>query len=175
MTDKNKKKKTNEKVEFDFGVGKMSFSNLFKGIADFIETAAKLSDESEEIKKEGKIKLGKDIRGVYGINIRTMTGGKPHFETFGNIKQTDKGPVVEEEREPVVDVFDEADYIQIIAELPGVFKKDIHLEIKGDILEISAKSEKRRYSKEVLLPHKVKKEGMISSYKNGILEVKFQK
>jgi len=177
MTDKKKKeeKKEKEKVEFDFGVGKMSFSGLFKGISDLIETAAKLSDESGEIKKEGEIKFGKDLKGVYGFNIRTMAGGRPNIETFGNIKQTDKGPIVDEERDPVVDIFDEEDHILVIAEIPGVLKKDIDLDVKGDILKIYAESGKRKYSKEVLLPRKVKGEGMSSSYKNGILEIKFQK
>ncbi|MBS3819580.1 Hsp20/alpha crystallin family protein [bacterium] len=173
--DKKKEKEEKEKVEVDFGVGKLTFSGLFKGINDLVDIASKLSDESGEVKKEGKIKVGKDVKGVYGVNIRTMAGGKPHVETFGNIKQTDKGPVVEEEREPVVDVFDEKDHIQVIAELPGVYKRDIQIQVQGDILKISAKSGKRRYSKEVLLPHKVKEEEGSSSYKNGILDIKLQK
>jgi len=80
--------------------------------------------------------------------------------------------VVEEVREPMVDVFDEAGEIYIVAEMPGIEKKDIHLEIKGDILDISAEGKKRKYQKEILLSRPAKAEDMNWSYKNGVLEIK---
>jgi HSP20 family protein len=59
--------------------------------------------------------------------------------------------------------------------MPGVNEEDIKLDLKGDILDISAKSGDRKYHKEILLPAKVKPETLVSSYKNGILEVKIKK
>lgn len=41
-------------------------------------------------------------------------------------------------REPIIDVFDEGDYLMVIVELSGVEESDIHLEIKGDILNLKA-------------------------------------
>lgn len=176
MTEEKKKgEKEKEDFEVNLGVGKLTFGGLFKGISDLMDLASKLSNEVGEIKKEGEIKIGKEIKGVYGFNIRTMAGGKPIIETFGNIKKTAKGPVVEEEREPVVDIFDEKDYVLVVAELPGVSEDDINFEVKGDILRISAMTGDRKYSKEILLPSKVGKDKIKSSYKNGVLEIKLIK
>lgn len=43
-----------------------------------------------------------------------------------------------EVREPIIDVFDEGDYLMVIVELSGVEESDIHLEIKGDFLNLKA-------------------------------------
>jgi HSP20 family protein len=169
-------KKKNEKDEglgIDFGLG-----GLFKGIEKLIDLAADLKEAGDEIKKEGEIDfshLKKGMKGVYGFSIKTMTGGRPVVESFGNIKKTPKGPTVEEEREPLTDVFDEKEEVRVYAEIPGVNEEDIKLDLKGDILDILAKSGDRKYHKEILLPAKVKSETLISSYKNGILEVKIRK
>lgn len=170
------KKGEKEGIEFDFGLGKVKFGGLFKGIGDLIDLASKLSEQAGEIKKVGEIKgLPKRAKGVYGFSVRTLVGGKPLIETFGNIKKTPKGPVVEEVREPIVDVFDEKEHILVIAELPGISEENIKIDIEGDILKLSAEDKDKKYAKEVLLPSKVRKETMKSSYKNGILEIKLEK
>jgi len=169
-------KKEEKGFEFDFGVGKMKFGGLFKGIGNLIDLASKLSEETEGITKVGEIKgLPKQAKGVYGFSVRTMVGGKPIIETFGNLKETPKGPVVEEVREPMVDVFDEKDHILVIAELPGVSEDEVKIDVEGDILKLTASNKDRKYAKEVLLPAKVNKEGVKSIYKNGILEVTLPK
>ena len=75
----------------------------------------------------------------------------------------------------LVDVLDEGDRVVVLAELPGVAEKDIHLEVKYDILELTAEARNRKYSKEVLLPSEVEADTMESSYRNGILEIKLRK
>ncbi len=178
MTEERRKKGQKGKGGIDVDIGSnshFSLGGIFKGIENFIDLASKLSEQSGEIKDQGEIKLGKDLKGMYGFSIRTMAGGTPKVETFGNIKKTPKGPVVEEEREPLVDIFDEEDHILIISELPGVSEKDINFELRGDILKLSAKSKDRKYSKEILLSAKVQKDKIESSYKNGILEIKLIK
>ena len=167
------KKKKEEGIGFDFGIG-----GLFKGIEKLIDLAAELKEAGGEVKKEGEIDLShlkEGMKGVFGFAIKTAVGGKPIVEPFGNIKKTPKGPKVEEEREPITDVFDEKDEIRVYAEMPGVSQEDIRLDLKGDILDISAQSGDRKYHKEVLLPAKVKPETLESSYKNGILEIKIKK
>jgi HSP20 family protein len=170
-----KKKKEEEEVGLDFGLG-----GLFKGLGNLIDAATKLAEKGEELSKTGEIKFSgldkikglKDLKGVYGINVRTMADGRPSVQPFGNIKKTPKGPVVEEVREPIVDVFDEPEEVHIVAEMPGIDEKDIKLDIKGDILNISAEGENRKYQKEVLLSRPASAEEMSWTYKNGILEIK---
>jgi HSP20 family protein len=75
----------------------------------------------------------------------------------------------------LTDLFEEKDEVRIYAEMPGVNEEDIKFDLKGDILDISARSGERRYHKEILLPIRVKKEALSYSYKNGVLEVRIQK
>ena len=167
------KKKKEEEIGFDFGIG-----GLFNGIEKLVDLVAELKEAGGEIKKEGEIDLShlkKGMKGVFGFSVKTMTGGKTVVEPFGNVKKTPKGPIVEEEREPIIDVFDEKDEIRVYAEMPGVNEEAISLELKGDILELKAVSKDRKYYKEVLLPAKVKPETLTRSYKNGILEVRIHK
>jgi HSP20 family protein len=169
-----KQKEEPEEIEIDFGMGKIGFGGLFKGIGNLIELADKLNKEG--VNKTGEIKgLPKDVKGVYGFRIRTMSGGKPVIDTFGNVKETAKGPVVEEVREPIVDVFDEKDHILVIAELPGVSNDNIKVEVTGDILNLTTSDKDRQYAKEILLPCKVNEETLKTSYKNGILEITLEK
>ncbi|MBU4361728.1 Hsp20/alpha crystallin family protein, partial [bacterium] len=85
MANKNKNEK-DEDLGIDFGLG-----GLFKGIEKLIDLAADLKEAGGEIKKEGEIDLSnlkKGMKGVYGFSIKTMTGGRPVVESFGNIKKT---------------------------------------------------------------------------------------
>lgn len=171
MSDKQKKK---GEINIDLG-----FGNLFKGMGNFIDLVSELAEKGESIIEksgeftgEGKLK---DLKGVYGFSVRTGVGGSPKVEHFGNIKQTEKGPIVDEIREPIIDVFDEEGYIRILAELPGVAENDIKAALKGDILTIQAENKDRKYNKEILLDSPVKADSLSKLFKNGILEVKLTK
>lgn len=162
-------KTQDEKEKQGLGLG-----GIFKGLGGFIELLGDLAEKGETLKREGEIKIGKEAKGVYGFTIRTGIGGEPSISSFGNIKRTPKGPVVEEIREPITDVFDEKDKILMVAEMPGVEEDKILVEIKGDILTIESKNE-RKYKKEVLLPCQVLESTLKTKYKNGVLEIKINK
>ena len=181
MEEKDKEKKSKEGKEsfdFDFGIGKLSFGGLFDGIEKLVDLAADLKEAGGEIKKEGEIDLSQlkeGMKGIFGFSIKTAVGGKPIVEPFGNIRKTPKGPTVDEEREPITDVFDEKEEVRIYAEMPGVNEEEIKINLSDDILDISAKNQDRKYHKEILLPSKVKAETLTSNYKNGIFEVRIKK
>lgn len=160
------------KVNVDIGLG-----GLFKGIGSLLDLVSKIAEEGEaQTSRSGEIEaLGGKLKGVYGFSVRTGLGGKPVIEHFGNIQETETGAVVAETREPLVDVLDEGGRLVVIAELPGVEEKDIHLKVEGDILEIVASSKDRKYQKEVLLPSAVDPESLESSYRNGVLEIRLAK
>jgi len=173
-----KEKKKDDGFDIDFGIGKLSLGGLFKGIENLVDLAAKLKEAGGEINKEGEIDLSnlkEGMKGVFGFSVKTAVGGKPVVESFGNVKKTPAGPKVEEEREPITDVFDEVEEVRIYAEMPGVNQEDIKLDLKEDILDISAQTGDRKYHKEILLPAKVQVETLVSSYNNGILEIKAKK
>ncbi len=112
---------------------------------------------------------------IYGFSVTVGPDGKPVVREFGNVRPTPKGPMIQEETEPLVDVMDEGDYIKVYAELPGVNKEDIKLHASEDELVISVDTERRKYYKEVKLPARVKPDTAKASYKNGVLEVKLEK
>ncbi|MEI7663059.1 MAG: Hsp20/alpha crystallin family protein [Bacteroidota bacterium] len=169
--DNNKEKKG--EADFDlFGLG-----GLFKGIEKLVDLAGKL-EEKGGVSKEGELNLDhikKGMKGVYGFTINTAGGGSPKVETFGNIKKTPEGPKVDEEREPITDMFDEKNEIVVIAEMPGIEEHDIIIDLKEDILEISAATKTRTYRKELLLPVKVTKQNLRHKFTNGILEIRIKK
>lgn len=169
----NKHNEKDQNADFDlFGIG-----GLFKGIEKLVDLAGKL-DEKGMMSKEGEINLDhlkKGMKGVYGFTINTASGGSPKVETFGNIKKTPEGPKVDEEREPITDVFDEKDEIVILAEMPGIEEADIKIDLKEDILEIAAVGTNRTYRKELLLPVRVRKENLSNKFTNGILEIRIKK
>ena len=171
--EKENKKEKREEADFDlFGLG-----GLFKGIEKLVDLAGKL-EENGGIKKEGEINfdhIKKGMKGVYGFTINTAGGGSPKVETFGNIKKTPEGPKVDEEREPITDLFDEKNELVIIAEMPGIEETDIKIDLKEDILEISAISKTRSYRKEMLLPVKASKQNLKHKFTNGILEIRIKK
>ncbi|MFZ4563926.1 MAG: Hsp20/alpha crystallin family protein [Bacteroidales bacterium] len=171
--EKYKNKEKAEDADFDlFGLG-----GLFKGIEKLVDLAGKLEDKGG-IKKEGEINfdhIKKGMKGVYGFTINTAGGGAPKVETFGNIKKTPEGPKVDEEREPITDVFNEKNELVIIAEMPGIEEADLKIDLKEDILEISAASKSRIYRKELLLPVKTIKQNLRHKFTNGILEIRIKK
>lgn len=77
-----------------------------------------------------------------------------------------------EEREPLVDVFDKGKNLRIVAELPGIEKKNIKLKLEESKLIISTKDKK--YYKEVELPSKANLSKKFSC-KNGVLQIDLEK
>ena len=177
MSIKDDKKEEKDKAEIDFGIGKISFGGLFKGIGSVIDLVSKMEEEGKgEVRREGGFTSPSGrVKGVYGFSIKTGLGGKPTVEPFGNVKKTAKGPTVSEEREPIVDIFDEKEEVRIIVEVPGVAEESIKTEIKGDVLTLEAKDTDRKYYKEVVLPKNVDAGTLKSKYKNGVLEIRIDK
>lgn len=174
--------------------GRGFLGGLFNGLNNLVDLAAKLEKEGGVISRQGEIKdIGKrlssldalkglkqrkEIKGVYGFTIRTGLGssGGPRVESFGNVKKTTKeGPVIEEVREPIVDIFEEKDHLTIIAEIPGVAENTIKTTVKNDVLILEAGKEGHMlYRKEILLPYSVNPKTSKKSYKNGVLNLEFK-
>ena len=169
-----KKREEREHTSLDLGLG-----GIFKGLGTLIELASKLEQEGgTEATREGEIGSlgGKGIKAVYGISVKLGGEGRPTIEQFGNVHEDEhKGPVVDEVREPIIDRFDEGDYVLVVAEMPGVDEADIKYDVQGDILIVSAETGEKKYHKEVLLSTPVDTDKSSSSYRNGIFELKLWK
>jgi len=147
------------------------YREFYRIMRDF-EEFARLSPE--ELRRRG---LRVEGPYVYGFSITIGPDGRPEIREFGNVKKIRGRPVITEEREPLVDVLESNDEITVIAELPGVEKDKISVEVSEDKRRviIKASDTNRKYYKEVDLPAEVDPGSAKASYKNGILEVKLKK
>ena len=156
------------------------FEDFFSGFPGF-EEFGEIMEEMRKRMEEGRISMdeellkkmkpGKPI--VYGFSFKIGPKGKGVFEEFGNI-EPGRRPVVKEEREPLVDVIEKRGTITILAELPGVEKKNIKLNL-GDKNMVLIIDVPNKFYKEIQLPTKVKSKMGKSHYKNGVLEVELKK
>ena len=92
---------------------------------------------------------------------------------------------------PTVDIYDNDEYIFITAELPGIDKKDIVIDVKDGVLTLKGErsfdnevKEKKYYRRErtfgkferiFRLPAKVDPEKISADYKDGILKIDIPK
>lgn len=169
-------KKNRGKADDDNPLG--GISGFLGGLTEIVEKLGELADKSRELSGKGELSdlgLGKQLKGVYGFNVRVGLGDdKVKVQPFGNIKRDKQSgeTVVQEVREPMVDLFEEKDHLLIVAEMPGIGSKDVKLEIKDDVLTIRAERGEKKYGKEVLLPRSYPREKMEVSCNNGMLEIK---
>ncbi|MDI9619659.1 MAG: Hsp20/alpha crystallin family protein [Candidatus Nezhaarchaeota archaeon] len=150
---------------------KSFWDSFFEGFGDFERMIDEFMKDFEEISRRGGAQSF-----VYGFSVSMGPDGKPVVREFGNVKPSPRGPILKEEVEPLVDVFDEKDAVKVCAEIPGVNKEDIRLNLTDDNkLVISVENPQRRYYKEVALPAKVNPDNSKATYKNGVLEVVLEK
>jgi len=156
------------------------FRERFEEVDREIEERMKGGIGGREISR-GRYSIGRCPRVDFGYSVRTLVEEKYEPSFRGREKRMVREIRVDEEaakeKEPLIDIMDEKDYMVVIAEVPGVEEEDIKIEIGdgGGKLIISTEGEdKRRYYKEVDLPSKVKGE-IKRMYKHGVLEVKLEK
>ncbi|MDD1701946.1 MAG: Hsp20/alpha crystallin family protein [Methanoregula sp.] len=162
-----KKKNKVDAPILDFG---LKFGGILTELGNFTQDITKMVEEGKtEMSRTGEISLDRSQkrRGMYGVSVRIGGDGMPRVDTFGRRPESDI-------REPIVDVFDEADRLQVIVELPGVEEKEISVALKGNTLIITAGKGERKYKKEIDLGTEVKGEPK-KQYKNGILEINLKK
>lgn len=114
---------------------------------------------------------------IYGWTYRISSDGKPVFQEFGNIPRTplSKSEELPESREPLVDVQETDKQITVIAEIPGVSKEDVDLEVTNDTLTIKVDNPERKYYKEVQLPAEVDEDSGDAKFNNGVLSITLNK
>jgi HSP20 family protein len=142
MDDKNEKKEESTGQEMLSGMG-----GIFEGVSNLLGRLSELAEKGQELKKTSQFQSssGKEANASYGMSVSFASGG-PKGSTSGvqPINKTAapkpkpaplKKPT--EDREPQVDVFDEADHVSIIAELPGVTVENVALDFNDRVIEFS--------------------------------------
>jgi len=117
------------------------------------------------------------LDGLYDVSVRIGGRTPPTLPRVGSIPRAmRRPPVADETREPMVDVFDEDDTVIVIAQLPGIAERAAHWSFRDPRhLTIRADSADRKYAKELALPTAVDEQATVSSFANGVLELRLLK
>ncbi len=110
----------------------------------------------------------------YGYSLTVGPDGKPVVKEYGNVQP---GLLQKSEtREPFVDVIvdNKEKVLKIVAEMPGVEKKDIKIEVVGRVVNLDANNGDKKYQTKIPIKQKVDEDSVKATYSNGILEVKFK-
>lgn len=129
-----------------------------------------LEDVFEEAKSTGTV----SGPFYYGYTMTVGPDGKPVVKEYGNVKP---GLLpTSDTREPLVDtIVDEKEkVVKLVAEMPGVEKKDVKIVVDGKLVNIDAEHGEKKYHAKVPIKYKVDENSVKASYKNGILEILFK-
>ncbi|OIP90499.1 MAG: heat-shock protein [Syntrophobacterales bacterium CG03_land_8_20_14_0_80_58_14] len=156
---------------------------MLSGLTDIAEKLSEISEKGETVTKKGEFTFPSKeggVKGVYGFSLKTGLGGKDDaikVEPFGNIRKDKKTgeAVVQEIHEPLIDVFEDEKATTLIAEMPGVGPGDIKIDVRDDVLTISADKGEKKYRKEVLLSHSPAKDKIKVTSNNGIVTIRCEK
>lgn len=163
MKDKQKK----EKIEAKMAENTLnSIGKFVPGLGKLMEEAKKnpaFKDRLKEVNQEvdRRLRQGLRLRGT-----QTEEGLEQNF--VKSIKSQSKT------REIYVDIFDEKNFYKIIAEIPGVEEKDIHIDFKDNQLTLKVDTVKHKYYKKFKVPEDLDGE-FKKKYLNGVLELAFKK
>jgi HSP20 family protein len=151
-------------------------ASLLRGLGDLIDKLSDLAEAGEKWKEAG-LKRG-DVSATVGFRVR-MAGRdrEVKIEPFATRREepAPREPARHEAhgevRAPLVDVFDEEGYVQIVAEMPGTESAEAALEPGGRELVLRSTAGPRRYEARIGLARPVTGEPRVT-VRNGIVEVR---
>jgi HSP20 family protein len=126
---------------------------------------------------------------VYGYSMTIGPDGKPKVREFGNLRPSSRlggprvggsnasasAPLISGEREPLADVTTTDKEVKVILEMPGVNKENIKINAYDNTVEVKSEDPQRKYHRVIEIPAEADVQTVRSTYKNGILEIVFNK
>ena len=112
----------------------------------------------------------------YGYQLTVGPDGKPKIREFGNVRPAARGLVEQTGvRQPLVDTaFDEKNNtLTVTAEMPGVDKEDIQVNLAGQYVTIHAEKGDKKYHTDIPVNVEIG-DSAKATYTNGILELKIK-
>src|SRR5919112_3051934 len=114
----------------------------------------------------------------YGYQVTVGPDGKPHVREFGNIRPSAKGLIEQAGvRAPLVDsaVDQKQNTLRVTAEMPGVNKEDIKVNVSDKYVTVHAERGDKKYHTDIPVDVELDDSASFSSakatYTNGILEL----
>ena len=161
--------------DWDIGFGRRFFQDIDREFSEAEEMLNRMFRTVREMKKPS------DIIGAfpyyYGYQITVGPDGRPRVKEFGNVKPSARG-LIEQSGvgEPLVDTaLDEKENtLTITAEMPGVTKQDVRVNISEDHVSIHAEKGEKKYHTDIPVNVALDDTSAKASYANGILELKIK-
>lgn len=162
----------------------LGLDGVFRGLGSLIQLAVSIAESAPdgaapdvEVSRTGSAGSPKGLHAVYGVSVRVGAHGVPVVARFGNVRQNaSREPVVDEVREPMIDVLDEGDRYLVVAELPGISTDAARWSLLSNRkLIIQATSGDRKYYGETVLGAPVSQGTAVSCYENGVLQIRLWK
>lgn len=113
----------------------------------------------------------------YGYQITVGPDGKPKVREFGNVRPAARGLVEQSGiREPMVDtaINEKENSLIITAEMPGVTKQDIKVNVADGFVSIHAEQGEKKYHTDIPVKVQLDDSSAKATYSNGILELKIK-
>ena len=125
-----------------------------------------------DVSKHGRGKAeseSKSLQSIENIRISRKLYPQNYRSSQSIAKRGWKNP------KPLIDIFQEKNWITIVAEIAGFNKETLKIHVKDQKITLSAKAKNRRYYKSLNLPKVVVPNAVRTTFKNGVLEIKLQK
>jgi len=113
----------------------------------------------------------------YGYQVTVGPDGKPRVREFGNIRPAAKGLIEKTGvREPLIDtsIDEKSNTLVITAEMPGVTKEDVKVNIHENYVSIHAEKDDKKYHSDIPINSELESKSAKATYSNGILELKIR-
>jgi HSP20 family protein len=153
-------------------------SRIFEDVIEkeFAEAEDMLNRMFKTVREINPLDLTSNTPYYYGYQVTIGPDGKPHVREFGNVRPSAKGLIEQAGvRAPLVDtaVDQKQNTLRVTAEMPGVNKEDIKVNVSGKYVTVHAEKGDKKYHTDI--PVDVELDDSSSSakatYTNGILEL----
>lgn len=158
----------------DWNFGKNIFEEMDR---EFVDAEQMLNRMFRTVREMNPAEVAGTLPYYYGYQITVGPDGRPHVREFGNVKPSARGLVEQSGvREPLVDtnVEEKGNELTITAEMPGVTKQDIKVNVGEDHVSIHAEKGEKKYQTTVPVNVELDESSAKATYANGILELKIK-
>ena len=167
------------KDSYPFSSWRIRPSRIFEDIIDkeFAEAEDMLNRMFRTVREINTSDLTSNTPYYYGYQVTIGTDGKPHVREFGNIRPSAKGLVEQTGvRAPLVDTAldEKQNTLKITAEMPGVNKEDVKIDVSDKYVTIHAEKGEKKYHADIPVDVELDDVSAKATYSNGILELKIK-
>lgn len=150
--------------------------NIFEQLNREFADAESLFDKTFGTLEESEYEKKATLPYYYGYQLNVGADGIPRVKEFGNVKPLTQRLGQSGSKEPLVDtsVDKKRNTLRITAEMPGLNKEDIKVQMQEGLVSIHAEKGEKKYHTEVPVEHRLDENSVKATYVNGILELNFK-